>query len=219
MGSMRRLTKENTERMQRLTKENAERRDHKRTKKTGEVFTPPVLVNQMLDKLPKKVWKEDLDNTFCDPACGNGNFLIEILKRKLNKGHDSTEALKSIYGLDIKKDNIRECRLRLLKIIELYKKITKEHIKIVFVNIRFLNLTKHPRGTLDYDMSFKSNYNNRNIDEWFEKIQDGELDLVDLPVEDNDIVPARDKNGNTYNMDSADMFNMSDDKKKKEKRE
>ena len=45
-----------------------------RQKQTAEIFTPDYLVNEMLDQLPKTVWEEN--KTFCDPACGNGQFLI-----------------------------------------------------------------------------------------------------------------------------------------------
>jgi len=165
------------------TERNTKKRE-KRRKQTAEVFTPNSLVNEMLDKLPDEVWEGE--KTYLDPACGNGNFLIHILWRKISKGHDSAQALKTLYGLDIMKDNIRECRLRLLKIVSLYEGVTREHIKTVLANIRFLNRKKWPNGSLDYEMSFRHNYNNKNVEEWFEKIEKGELELVDLPVVDND---------------------------------
>ena len=62
------------------------KREH-RSKRNAEVFTPPTLVKQMLDKLPEQLWEDG--KTFCDPACGNGNFLIAILWRKLELGHTS----------------------------------------------------------------------------------------------------------------------------------
>ena len=48
--------------------------------KHGEVFTPPTLINEMLDQLPKEIWS-DKTKTFFDPAAGNGNFHIQVLKR------------------------------------------------------------------------------------------------------------------------------------------
>ena len=188
----------------------------KRKKKTAEVFTPNSLVNEMLDKLPEEVWKEE--KTFIDPACGNGNFLIHILWRKISKGHNFTEALKTVYGLDIMQDNIRECRLRLLKIISLFEEVSKEHIKIVTINVRWLNSKKWPNGSLDYDMSFRNNSNNKSIDEWYEKIQNGELELVDLPVEDNDVGPTV-ENGKVSNRgtESVDIFNKEDINNKEER--
>jgi hypothetical protein len=81
----------------------------------GEVFTPPELVNKMLDKLPPGVWaRGDESWTFLDPACGNGNFLVEVLRRHLDGGVSPDDALRSIYGIDIMPDNVLECRHRLL---------------------------------------------------------------------------------------------------------
>jgi len=86
-----------------------------RVKSLGEVFTPPALVNEMLDKLPTDIFTTS-EKTFIDPACGNGNFLVEILQRKIDGGSTPTQALSTTYGIDIMMDNIVECRQRLLKI-------------------------------------------------------------------------------------------------------
>lgn len=177
--------------MKSITEINENKRN-KRKKKTAEIFTPDSLVNQMLDKSPKEIWKEDEENTFLDPACGNGQFLIWVLWRKLSLGHNPTEALKTISGLDIMADSIKECRLRLLKIINLYEKITKEHIQTVFTNIRCLNTKRWPKGSLDYDMSFKPYCNSKIIDKWFKNINK-EIKLVDIPFEDINISPSKNK--------------------------
>ena len=131
-----------------------------RRKQSAEDFTPSKLVNEMLDKLPKDQWKENI--TYCDPACGNGNMLIEVLKRKLSHNHNPINALSSIYGTDIMQDNITECRLRLLKVIvghikqkKLPKPNTLELIKIVGKNIVCTPLERYPNGSLDYDFEFK----------------------------------------------------------------
>jgi type I restriction-modification system DNA methylase subunit len=132
-----------------------------RQKKTAEVFTPDTLVNEMLNKLPKEVWKEN--KTFCDPACGNGAFLVNVLLRKLNNKHNPLEALQSIYGADIMKDNIKECRYRMLKIISKYELITIKHIRVVTTNIVWLNTKYYKKGSLDYDFEFNRKTNNRKI--------------------------------------------------------
>ena len=132
-----------------------------RQKKTAEVFTPDTLVNEMLNKLPKEVWKEN--KTFCDPACGNGQFLVNVLLRKLNNKHNPLEALQSIYGADIMKDNIKECRYRMLKIISKYELITIKHIRVVTTNIVWLNTKYYKKGSLDYDFEFNRKTNNRKI--------------------------------------------------------
>lgn len=79
----------------------------------GEVFTPISLVNEMLDKLPVELFTNKT-KTYLDNSCGNGNFLIEILKRKISNGSSHKEALSTIYGVDIDKTNIKECKERLL---------------------------------------------------------------------------------------------------------
>ena len=96
-----------------------------RQKYTAEVFTPPKLVNEILDKLPKEVWESN--KTFCDPACGNGNIVIEIYKRKILNSYNELESLKTIYGVDLMEDNIDELKKRLLSLIpeELHKKAKK----------------------------------------------------------------------------------------------
>lgn len=85
----------------------------KRVKQTAEVFTPPDLVNEILSKLPEECWEED--KTFCDPAAGNGNFLVEVFRWKMEKGHDPMKALSTIYGVELMPDNTAEMKLRLYK--------------------------------------------------------------------------------------------------------
>ena len=91
----------------------------------GEVFTAPREVNAMLDLVASEFKR--VDATFLDPACGDGNFLDEILRRKLafveevsasdaEYERNALIALGSIYGVEIQDDNARECRARLLEI-------------------------------------------------------------------------------------------------------
>jgi len=153
-----------------------------RVKQTAEVFTPPRIVHQMLSKLPKEVWKKG--KTFCDPACGNGNFLISVLWKKIERGHKPLEALQCIFGADIMRDNILECRLRLLKLIDLYENIKEEHIQSVFTNIVWINKNKYKNGSLDYDFSFNNKPDHRDIERWTNWINNGKLAEVDLPVKE-----------------------------------
>jgi hypothetical protein len=93
----------------------------------GEVFTPPGLVNDMLDLVSQEC--ERLDSRFLEPACGDGNFLAEVLRRKLRtvtKNHarnrarwerDAILCLCSLYGIDLLPDNVNACRERLLAIV------------------------------------------------------------------------------------------------------
>ncbi|MDP1660109.1 MAG: SAM-dependent DNA methyltransferase [Methylotenera sp.] len=90
----------------------------------GEVYTHPREVNAMLDLVRQET--ERIDSTFLEPACGTGNFLVEILSRKLAvvksryaKSQLEYEryavlAVSSIYGVDILADNVAACQQRLL---------------------------------------------------------------------------------------------------------
>jgi hypothetical protein len=106
----------------------------------GEVFTNEREVNAMLDLVKQET--ERIDSRFLEPACGNGNFLAEVLTRKLNVvsarysksqlewEHYSIIAVSSIYGVDILEDNAKECRERLLGIFNThYSKLFDENCK------------------------------------------------------------------------------------------
>lgn len=88
-------------------------RDQLRIKSTGEVFTPTHVVIQVLDELPKNLFV-DPSKTFCDPACGDGQFLSEVLIRKLENDIEFETALSTIYGVELMEDNVKLCRDRLL---------------------------------------------------------------------------------------------------------
>lgn len=88
-------------------------RDKLRVKATGEVFTPTPLVQEILDKLDPELFK-DPSKTFLDPSCGDGQFLSEVLIRKVENGIDFETALSTIYGVELMEDNAKLCRDRLL---------------------------------------------------------------------------------------------------------
>lgn len=88
-------------------------RDKIRVKATGEVFTPTKLVQEILDKIPTEILM-DPNKTYLDPSCGDGQFLGEILIRKVENGIDFEQALSTVYGVDIMQDNVDLCRERLL---------------------------------------------------------------------------------------------------------
>ena len=95
----------------------------------GEVLTGRREVNAMLDLVKSET--ERIDSRFLEPACGTGNFLAEILERKLRvvearygKSQLDYEryailAASSVYGIDILEDNVRQCRQRLFGIFDL----------------------------------------------------------------------------------------------------
>jgi SAM-dependent methyltransferase len=110
------------------------KRSDERQTELGEVFTPTELVLDILTKLPPDIWRPE--KTFFDPACGNGQFLAAVATIKLFFGHKNgcavpTDFLDTIYGIDIMKDNVEECRERLLKIAGR----TKRNKEIVEKNI------------------------------------------------------------------------------------
>ena len=88
-------------------------RTQTRVKSTGEVFTPTELVREVLENMDIEKFK-DPNRTFLDPACGDGQFLGEVLIRKMENGSTFEQALSTIYGVDLMQDNIDECRKRLL---------------------------------------------------------------------------------------------------------
>ena len=102
----------------------------------GEVLTGKREVNAMLDLV--KAQTEDCDSTFLEPACGTGNFLTEILTRRLKRMENkykksqrdyeryAVRAVSSLYGIDIQSDNVQECRQRLFDIFdEAYTRLFK----------------------------------------------------------------------------------------------
>lgn len=119
---------------------NEQIKSRKRVAEHGEVFTAKREVNAMLDLVKQET--DRIDSTFLEPACGNGNFLVEILSRKLEaiskqkhmwhrdrmaeKMADlSLLAVSSIYGIDIMQDNVEESRTRMLSALsEWYEKAT-----------------------------------------------------------------------------------------------
>ena len=112
----------------------------KRVTDHGEVYTGKREVNAMLDLVKQET--ERIESRFLEPACGTGNFLTEILERKLRVietryGKSQLEyernavlAVSSIYGIDILEDNVVECRKRLFDIFDQkYNSLFKEAVK------------------------------------------------------------------------------------------
>jgi hypothetical protein len=94
----------------------------------GEVYTSAREVNAMLDLIKQET--ERIESRFLEPACGNGNFLIEVLTRKLSRiasryaksrleyERYAVSAISSLYGIDILEDNIFQCRKRLFSFFQ-----------------------------------------------------------------------------------------------------
>ena len=115
-----------------------------RVKDFGEVFTNPREVNAMLDLVKDESYR--IDSRFLEPACGNGNFLIEILARKLQTVNEVAKSrqewelltlvgLGSIYAIDIQADNVEESRERLLTHIKkVYKDKFSEELSLDYLS-------------------------------------------------------------------------------------
>jgi hypothetical protein len=96
----------------------------------GEVFTPPWMVEAMLDLVKEET--ERIDSRFLEPACGSGNFLVQIVRRKLaavelkygksdfERRHFALLALMCVYGIELLADNIAECRANVLEVLAEY---------------------------------------------------------------------------------------------------
>lgn len=111
-----------------MTKEKSQIKSKQRVQERGEVFTNEREVKAMCDLVKDET--ERIESRFLEPACGDGNFLAEIVTRKLavvSKRYGKSEtdwekysvlAMSSVYGVDIMPDNAQECRARLFKIWE-----------------------------------------------------------------------------------------------------
>jgi len=89
------------------------KRDSVRVKATQEVFTPTEMVRDILDRMDQSLFSNP-NQDFIDPTCGDGQFLGEVLIRKMENGIDFESALSSIYGVDLMPDNVELCQERLL---------------------------------------------------------------------------------------------------------
>lgn len=101
-------------------------RSRQRVADHGEVFTPAWLVQAMLDVVKEE--SERIDARFLEPACGSGNFLVEVLRRKLaavelkfgrsefERRHYGLFGIMCVYGVELLADNVEECRENMLEI-------------------------------------------------------------------------------------------------------
>jgi hypothetical protein len=122
--------------------------ENNRIKKFGEVFTSEKDIDAMLNLVKNETQR--LDSRFMEPACGDGNFLIKILERKMKivvekYGNSQIEyeryafqVIASLYGVEILEDNVVHCRERLF----VYFKKNYENIFLKTFNKKFLSSIK-----------------------------------------------------------------------------
>lgn len=123
---------------------------NKRKKQTGEYFTPEWQVRKMINKIPEEVWK-DPSKTVLEPSCGDGNFVVQIIQKKVECGSTVAQAIKTTYAIDLMEDNVMETRKRVKGII-LELGDSKELFPIVDIHIKC------------------ANYLNTNLDELFSEL-------------------------------------------------
>ena len=128
-------------------------KSRERVQQHGEVFTNEREVNAMLDLVKHET--ERIDSRFLEPACGDGNFLAEILRRKLQVCRNFVEqkkstqleyeknavlAVSSIYGIELLPDNATTCRERLFRIFsDEYHTLFTDNVKQACLDsIRYL---------------------------------------------------------------------------------
>jgi type I restriction-modification system DNA methylase subunit len=111
------------------------------------VFTPTPLVQEILDQLDPVLFT-DHTKTFIDPSCGDGQFLSEVLIRKLEQGHSLEVALSTIYGVDLMADNVKLTQDRLLCGHEEFRPIVEK------------NIVNHDALTYDYTFGEPEQFGN-----------------------------------------------------------
>ncbi len=124
----------------------------KRVADHGEVFTSKREVNALLDLVKQET--ERIESRFLEPACGDGNFLSEILERKMSVvesrykksqlefERNAITAISSVYGIDILEDNVFACRERLLGI---FTKFYSQNYKLD-INPKVIDSAKYILG-------------------------------------------------------------------------
>ena len=101
----------------------------------GEVFTPPGIVSQMCDMLEEQSpGAFDPERTFLEPTCGDGAFVLEILRRKFERckrREDFITALRSVYAMEIQADNVEKTIQNVRRLCVKYFAPRKEDFKII----------------------------------------------------------------------------------------
>lgn len=94
-----------------------------RVSEHGEVFTPDHIVDAMHDLLKpekgkKKTLWHDPSMIYLEPTCGNGQFVVKAVEKKIASGLSPEDACNTVFGMDIMCDNVNECRLRVLGAVQ-----------------------------------------------------------------------------------------------------
>ena len=149
-------------------------KSNERVKQFGEVFTPDKEVNDMMNLPGMKEESYNLHSTWLEPSCGTGNFLVEIIARKLkaakilsDNGDDYdtcvVEAFCNTYGVDIQSDNVEESQSRMYDIFkEAYYDVKgEEPSSELCETIRFILIKNIVFGNMLTDMMIEQTYKKR----------------------------------------------------------
>lgn len=137
-------------------------RDALRIKATQEVFTPTPMVQEILDKFDPALFC-NISQEFIDPTCGDGQFLGEVLIRKMENGSTFEQALSTVYGVDLMQDNIDLCKERLL--------CRQEHLR----HIVDRNIVCHDALTYNYTFGEPETFGPNGM---FEVIENNNFDTI-----------------------------------------
>jgi hypothetical protein len=107
-----------------------------RIRKYGEVFTPQWVVSDMCDMLQEESAMDAFapERTFLEPTCGDGVFILEILRRKFERCRSRSDyrtSIESVYGFEIQADNVQACIQNVIELCKQYFKPTKEELQII----------------------------------------------------------------------------------------
>ena len=114
-----------------------DKKKKERIRRYGEVFTPDWVVKKMCDMLEEENADRDAfapDTTFLEPTCGDGAFVVEILRRKFQRcknRKDYMTAVCSVYGLEIQPENVAECIRRVKELCEEYFHPTPQELLVI----------------------------------------------------------------------------------------
>lgn len=111
---------------------NAQIKSKERVEKFAEVFTAQREVEAMCNLIPDEMYEPQ--TTYLEPTCGEGVFLLEILRRKFKRcksRKDYSTAINSIYGMDIQADNVKVTIENIISLCKEYFKPSKADIEAI----------------------------------------------------------------------------------------
>lgn len=134
----------------------AQTKSKRRVQEFGEVFTAQREVNAMCDLIPAEMYEPE--RTWLEPACGEGVFLLEVLRRKFarcKKRADYSTALRSVYGIDLQGDNVEITIANLTELAKKHYKPSKDDLEVLRDHIiqgdgiKIMKLLGEYNGTTD----------------------------------------------------------------------